>query len=224
MLIRFGSIVAQATGALGSLQFCAGRSAPCLKLRARRSAQQTPDQLAHQAAHGAAAKNWSTLTPAQKFAWALYTTKQVRLNRLGVPRRLTPFQMYVGQNTLRAQIGAPFRTSPPIYGMSGIGIPAYIGFAAGGPYTLTLYAPTTDTTGYYAIYGHRPTSTKHIGRIFRHLVYSAECDTWISVDLEPNWTDKMGAMEAGELFWVSIRYLGDKSLASSPLSLTGTVS
>ena len=223
MIVRLGLIVTQASGSVGAVQFASGRAAPTVRMRPTRAAQQTPDQTAHQAAHATAAAAWSALTAAQQFAWKLYALKQVRRNRLGVVRNLTAFQLFVQQNTLRLEIGAPLFSAPPQLGGSGVGTPAFIVFTAGGTYQLTMLCPDSDPTGYYAIYGHRPHSTLRIGRLFKHLIYSAAVDTSMDVDLSPYWTAKMGPMASGEKYWLSARYLGDHSLMSAPLSLTGTV-
>jgi len=223
VIVRLGGMITQASGSLGAIQFASGRATPVVKMRRRSSTQQTPDQLEHQAAHAAAAAAWTSLIDAHKFAWKLYAIKQVRNNRLGMSRQLTAFQLFVQQNTLRAQIGATLRTNPPKLGMSGIGVPAYIGFVAGGAYTIYMLSPTTDPHGWYVIYGHRPVSTTHTGRVFKHVVYSAAVEHSMNVDISAEWAAKMGPMDASEKYWIAIRYLGDNSLASAPLTLTGTV-
>jgi hypothetical protein len=223
MIVRLGGMISQASGTLGALQFTSGRTAPTVKMRRVSSNQSTPDQLDHQAAHATAAAAWNALTDAHKFAWKLYALKQVRQNRLGVARQLTPFQLFMGQNTLRAQVGAPLRTGPPKYGMTGVGTPAFIGFTSGGSYRVYMIAPSTDTVGYYVIYGHRPVSTTHTGRVFKHVVYSGACTTSIDVDISATWDAKLGPMASTEKYWIAVRYLGDNSLASAPIALTGTV-
>ena len=223
MIVRLGGMITQASGSLGAIQFASGRATPVVKMRRRSSTQHTPDQLDHQAAHATAAAAWNAITDAQKFAWKLYALKQVRNNRLGMSRQLTAFQLFVQQNTLRAQIGATLRTNPPRLGMSGIGIPAFIGFTSGGSYRIYMISPTTDPDGWYVIYGHRPVSTTHTGRVFKHVVYAAAVEDSMDVDISATWAAKMGPMTASERYWIAIRYLGDNSLASAPLSLTGTV-
>jgi hypothetical protein len=223
MIVRYGTLIAQASGALGGIVLSNRRGQPTASLRPHRVARNTAPQVTQQAAAATAAHGYQNLSTASKIAWALYAAKTPRQSRLGVARKLSPFQCYVAQNTLRANIGAALRTTPPTKGMSGPGYPTSVAFSAGGPYTLELLSPSTDPTGYYVVYGHRPCSTLRIGRQFRRLVYSEHVNAAMSVDLEPYWTAIFGTMASGELYWLAVRYLGDNSLASALWQFTGTV-
>jgi hypothetical protein len=185
--------------------------------------QATQAQLDHRIAMAAAAKGWSAQSTSAMFNWKLFAARNVRQNRLGVTRQLTAYQFYIKENTLRAQIGATLRTTPPTGGQRGVGSLSNLIFYVGGPYTLDMASPTSDPNGWYAIYGARSGRTVSFGKKYPRLVYAEHITGTLSIDLYTPWTDIFGPMPSGEIYWISFRYLGDNSIASAPASLTQMV-
>jgi hypothetical protein len=185
--------------------------------------RKTESQVEHQAALALAAKAWANLSYGAQFNWKLFAAKNVRQNRLGVTRQLSPYQFYLKENVLRAQIGATLRTNPPTKGQQGVGSFSSLLFSYGGPYALDLYSPLNDPDGWFVIYGSHGGKTNAIGKRYPRLVHAEHVTDSLSVDLYTPWTDILGPMFSGELYWLAWRYLGDSSLASIPASLTQSV-
>jgi hypothetical protein len=223
MIVKMGAVVSQASGSIGGLTFANRKGSPVCQLKGRQCDKKTDAQITHQAAHAATARAWQNLSGGARFQWHLYALKNTRLNRLGVQRKMTGYQFYMKENCLLRQIGGTPRTTPPLKGQCGAGYPAVTIFYAGGPYTLEMSPPATDTTGWYAIYGARPHKTVNTGRLFPRLVHAEYVSGYTVFDLFTPWTDIFGLMASSELYWLGIRYIGSNSLTSALLSYTQVV-
>jgi len=223
MIIRYGAMIAQASGTLAGVTFSNRRGNAIAAAKSHPCDRKSEAQIAHQAAMAAAAQGWAALSGFQRFNWKLYAAQHVRQNRLGVSRRLSAFQFYLKENILRAQCGIPLRTNPPPSGQSGIGSLDGLIFYAGGPYEIALTAPANDPTGYYAFSCARSTRTLNMGKIFPRFIASYYAAPSIDVDVYTPFVEALGEPPSGEIYWLQIRYLGSFSLASPPATVTQMV-
>jgi hypothetical protein len=223
MIVKMGAVVSQASGSIGGITFSNRKGSPVCSLKGRQCDKKTDAQITHQAAHANTARAWQDLSGASRFQWNLYALKHTRLNRLGVQRKMTGYQFFMKENTLLAQIGGTLRQTPPLQGQCGAGYPAVTIFYTGGPYTLEMSPPATDTTGWYAIYGARPCKTVNTGRLFPRLVHAEYVSGYTAFDLYAPWLAVFGEMASSELYWLAMRYVGSNSLASALLSYTQVV-
>lgn len=223
LLVKYGAIITQASGALGAVTFANRAGTPIARVRGRRCQQSTPDQLSQHSVYMRAIQAWRSLSALVQLAWSIYAAKNQRRNRLGTWRRLTPFQCYMAQAMLRLKAGLSAPTNPPTYGQQGIGTPWEISFYDGGPYTFAFACPTIDPNGYYLLDGHRPLSKSAYKKPYFHALPAQRFVGSNTVDLYTPWVALMGDMEVGELFVIKIRYLGDKSLCSAPATWHSTV-
>ena len=223
MLVRYGAIIGAASGTMGAVTFSNRKGNAVAAMKSSPLNRKTESQLEHQAAMSRAAKAWANLSFGAQFNWKLFAAKNVRKNRLGVTRQLSPYQFYLKENVLRAQIGAPLRSNPPTKGQQGVGSFAGLIFYFGGPYALEVYSPANDPNGYFAIYGAHGGKTNAIGKCYPRLIHAEHVTGALAVDLYTPWTDILGPMFSGEMYWLAWRYLGDSSLASIPASLTQSV-
>lgn len=223
VIAKLGGIVTQASGSIGGVTFANKRGVTVISAKQHVPTTASAAQTQHKAAFSRAAAAWAELTTAQRLAWGLYALSHPRQNRLGVARKLTPYQFWLLENTLRAQAGIPLRTNPPRLGQSGVGSFDNLSFTAGGPYTLAMTAPATDASGYYVIYGARSTRNLSMGKRYMRFVGAYPAAPSIDQDLQPDWDPIMGTILSGEVITVAIRYLGNSSLASPTTTLTLTV-
>lgn len=223
MLVRYGAIIGAASGTMGAVTFSNRKGNAVAAMKSSPIDRQTAAQLDHQAAMSTAAKAWANLSFANQFNWKLFAARNVRQNRLGVTRQLSPYQFFLKENVLRAQVGAPLRTSPPPKGQSGVGSFNSLVFYDGGGYFLDISTPANDPDGYFVVYGAHGGKTNAIGKRYPRVVYSEHVNNGMNANLYTTWTDVLGPMFSGELYWIAWRYLGDYSIASAPASLTQTV-
>jgi hypothetical protein len=223
MLITYGAIVSGASGKLAGVTFARMKGAPIIRAAGRYHNQSTPDQIAQRQAHSAAITAWRALPAYTQLAWNVYALKNQRQNRLGVWRRLTGFQFYLQEATPRIRAGLGLTGSPPNRGQQGIGTPTGLVFWQGGPYEISFNAPTADPHGYYLFTGHRPMSTISYKKPYYHVLPAQYIEHTATFDLQSDWADKMGDMQAGELFIVLVRYAGNNSLISAAATYRSTV-
>jgi len=223
MIVRYGALVAQASGTLSGVTFSNRRGNAIAAAKSMPCNRKTSAQIQHQAAMSAAAAGWQALSGTERFNWKLYAAQHPRQNRLGVSRRLSAFQFYLMENVLRAQIGIALRTSPPPLGQHGIGSLDGLLFSTGGPYEIAMTAPATDPTGYYVFSCARSSRTLSMGKVFPRFIAAYYADPSIDEDLYTPFLAALGEPSSGEIYWIQIRFLGTFSLASPAASLTQSV-
>jgi len=223
MLIRFGAIIAQASGSTGAVTFANTKGAPVMRVRPQRCNRCTPDQMNQQLAYNSAIAHWKALPIGTQYAWNLYAIKNQRQNRLGQWRRLTGMQFYLKEGIIRIAHGIPAPGSPPTYGQQGIGQPTAISFTNGGPYEIDFNSPVGDPHGWYIFSGHRPMSTTSYKKPYRRVLPAFYVEHAGSFDLYSAWCAALGDMAADELYLITVRYTGSNSLTSAPATWRATV-
>jgi len=223
MICTFGAVISAASGTVGGVTFARVKGAPVIRTVQTGRNQSTPDQMAQRAAHAAAINAWNGLAAVYKLAWGMYAMRNPRQNRLGVWRRLTGFQFFLKEATIRIRHGIGSPGSPPNLGQQGIGQPTGLVFYAGGPYEISINSPTGDPHGYYLFAGHRPMSAVSYKKTYYHVLPACYIEHAATFDIQADWDAKMGAMEAGELFIVQVRYVGLNSLISAAATYRSTV-
>jgi hypothetical protein len=220
MIIRLGAIVSKAAGSLGGITFSNRSGVSMCSLRPRRTNKQTESQLQLQNAQSQAGSAWRALSDAQRLGWNLFAYRNIRVNRVGVARRISGYAFYLQQATIRINAGLAPPTTVPNYGQQGVGTPAGVNFTAGGPYAVYWYSPTTDPHGAFILSGHRPCSTHTSKKPFWHVFPAYAVEHYVEMDLQPAWDAAMGPLAAGERFTMRIRYAGDRSLVSAYTTYT----
>lgn len=223
MIIRHGTLVAQASGSLGSTTFSNRAGVAICSQRPRRPNSQTPEQAAQRVAHTSAIQAWRDLTSAQRWAWNLYALRNPRLNRLNVSRRLTGFQFYMHEAVARLSAGLAAPGAPPRYGQLAIGSVSALYFDDTPLYYFEATTPTLDPHGAYLFAIHRPHSSKATKKPYWHSLPAYAVEDSAALDLSAAVIAKVGAFSPTELYMLSCRYAGNNSLVSAPATLTATV-
>jgi len=114
MLIRLGSLVAAASGSVGSVTLKNTRSGPLLTARRHKSNTRSDLQINHQSLIPRANAAWRALTAVQKNAWRIFARTMPRQNRLGVTVYPTAHQLWVSYALPHyAAALTPLATPPP---------------------------------------------------------------------------------------------------------------
>lgn len=105
-MIFSSPILAEASGSVGGLVFSHGRGGPYVRARATVTNPNSPEQQLVRSLLSQLTSLWlTTLSAAQRNAWADYADNVPLPNRLGVPRNVTALNMYVRSNIPLIQAG-----------------------------------------------------------------------------------------------------------------------
>jgi hypothetical protein len=110
-----GSIISQVSGKLAGSVFSRGKSKAVIRQRVvgkRKTNLQKNSIAVSQARVISFARNWRTLTEAQRTAWSEMAIKFPTTDKLGQPTVLTGLQLYTKQNAGRAMNGLAATTTP----------------------------------------------------------------------------------------------------------------
>ncbi len=155
-----------ASGKAGALVASRAKSTQYVRARVSPVNPNTPFQQAVRAAVKYLSGLWQRLTSSQRESWNAYGAAITVTNALGDASKLSGFNWFVGNNTVRKQCGfTEILTGPSIFDLGNPDMPG-IGFtfttsdmASRG--TLTLVSPlvlANPTNGFMAVYCSRPYS------------------------------------------------------------------
>lgn len=216
-IIKYGGVVAQATGRMGGMTLVQGKGAKVVRMRPHSTPAKRRGGTGY--AHLISQVNtaWKSITASQRRDWEALALDAPRRNRLGEERNITGRQLFLSENLVRARAGVTLFTGVPRYRDTGIGALTALVFYEGGPYTIG-YTPPIGGGGYLAGYlvvrgdracsksGFRAKAIKYVGA-YRFTA----ADT---IDCEPEWTAAMGAMVSDEIYAIELQYLPDNGLAT----------
>lgn len=159
------TIAAEMSGAMGGLVASHNRGGQYLRVRVVPTDPASANQVVVRNAVGTLANRWTTtLTDAQRAAWAAYAVDVPLPNRLGDPRLISPLAHFIRSNTPRLQAGAGVVDDGPAELNTGefnaINAGLSVDAAAG---TLDLFYDNTDawangTGGWLIVYLSQPKS------------------------------------------------------------------
>jgi hypothetical protein len=155
-----------ASGAVGSIVASHAKGTQYLRARTVPVNRNSAFQQAVRSAMKTLSSLWSTLTGSQRESWATYADNVLVVNALGDAGKISGFNWFVGNNSIRGQAGFDFiETGSPILNR---GNPDWnaaapvLSFANGGSIgTLTFAGPLladNGTNGFLAIFASRPFS------------------------------------------------------------------
>jgi len=141
-LVRFGSGIKAASGALGGQCFSRQGGAPILRTRPILTPHTSAPALANRAVFAQARAAWRALSTAQQLTWIRAAEQFPTVDRLGRARELSPFLLFMGCAIRQLNAGV----SPPTQILSLdawlLGKTIQIEIWPGGPATLTVLENT----------------------------------------------------------------------------------
>lgn len=111
-IFRPGPLVDAISGAVGGAEFSLNRG-HVAKKRQLKKAKTDPGLDRAQAIYQRAVHSWATLTDEQRLAWRQLANVTPRRNRVGLPRYLTGFQLYVQNSIIAFYTQASFAAGTP---------------------------------------------------------------------------------------------------------------
>lgn len=116
--IRPGGSGVDFSGSIGSETYSRNRYGSYVRYRSRPVNPNSEAQLASRAILAAAARDWSSLTDAQRAAWKMYADNTPVTDRFGFAITLTGAAMYTKVNAARLSAGLPtLSAAPTTYGL-----------------------------------------------------------------------------------------------------------
>jgi len=158
-LVRFGSLVQAASGALGAVTFSRQAGASIVRTRPICKPHASAAVLANQALFTRARAAWHALSDADRLTWIRAAPQFPTTNRLGFSRPLTPFAIFMtcALRNLLAGLAPPSIPSP--YWSYSLGKTISIDVWPGGPATLLLLEGVTYAMPGLIVRAQRPFHT-----------------------------------------------------------------
>lgn len=158
-LVRFGSLVQAASGALGSLTFSRHTGGAIARTRPIVKPHSSQPVLANQAVFSRARAAWQALSTADRLTWIRIAGQFPVTNRLGFSRPLSPFAIFMGSAMRNLLAGVAVSQIPnPLWAYL-LGKTISIEVWPGGPATLTVLENTMYTMPGLIVAAQRPFRT-----------------------------------------------------------------
>jgi hypothetical protein len=179
-LVRFGSLVQAASGALGALVFSRQAGAAIARMRPILKPHDSPAVLANQCIFAQARAAWAALSAADRLTWIRAAPQFPSVNRLGVSRPLSPFVLFMRLAIRNLLLGFAPPTFPYPFGNADLGHELSIEPFPGGPINLINPPPHIDQV---------PRHTTKAQRLFStHPGFPGQLWTTISRDQPANYS------------------------------------
>lgn len=111
-IIRTSHIVGGITGTLGSVDYVQGTTGLYVRKRPRSTIRRSPVISAARSQFSTLTNHWRKLTDSQRQAWRSAAALSNFRNRLGIPRKLSGFQLFMQINLTRPVISTIIETAP----------------------------------------------------------------------------------------------------------------
>lgn len=158
-IYRPAQLIGAITGTLGSVDFVQGASGPYVRTRPRSTNPNTIAQSARRARFKTMTGAWRQMTDAQREAWRQAGALANFRNRLGTPRKLSGYQLFMRENLTKELFLSVTKTAPNVLTSTPAPTNIAIHRAAGQPIiaTYTIEPPSTDQT--IRVFCARPVSS-----------------------------------------------------------------
>lgn len=211
-IIRYSSVVAQASGKLGAMTLVNGRGGSTIRMR--------PTSTPASRTNGGITRHilprvqdaWFALTADQRSQWQALAVDAPQPNRLGINRPLTGRQLFLKANIPRSRGGLSLHTSPPQYRDTGLGTLFSIIFHEGGPYNIDYEPPTPGTNGYLFIYADRSFSKRGFKRRGPRYIDRRRFTARNTINVHTSFVSKFGEMDADEIYHIDLQWFPDDGL------------
>lgn len=209
MIFRPGQLVSAVSGSIGGLTASQGKTGPYIGQRRRRPTGQTMSQQNHQALFRIVQNEWTDLTDDERTAWRVYAATTPTVNRLGISRSISGWQLFLRVNLFR--MGAPGANveTKPRGGDSPVPTES-ISLTSSGPTNLNLTVdyPQSASNTRLAVYGARTFRPYATQSIRRWVVIDGGTATALgtSIDIYSAFTAVLGAPVTDEIVAAGVRY------------------
>lgn len=225
-LIKFGAMVGQASGKLGSHVFSHNRGGPYIRLGTKPILVTSPAAQAVKNALAKAAQGWGQITAAQRNAWQEWAQYNPIINRLGEPKILSGQAAFVQLNATLQRYALSALTVPPIAsapaalltltGTFDIGVGnfeiAYTATPLSSGNSLLVEVAVVDNPG-----------VEYVRNRYKEVMKSPAAQA-SPLDIETETTDRWGTLIVGQRVFVRCRVLDEGTgLKSAPLETNGTI-
>lgn len=222
-LIKYGPLIAGASGALDSIIFRQGRGGAVATIRPQLCRHDTPRAALARAATRNTNNEWTSFTAEKRAAWTSLANRLGRTNRLGLSSPPTGKSEFFRWAYLQFYFANLLYNTVPRDLNPGIPAATSLSFSAGGPYTVNFDPTIPFKIAFF--YGARAFNTS----AFRYTRWHLLTPDFIgggsptSSDLYPYWAAILGDLQPGEIFavkiiWADLQY----EILSPPIILKDT--
>lgn len=203
-IVRTSALIASISGSIGTANFANSRVGTVLRPRAQKTNPQSAAQQTARARYSQAVKSWSTLSALQRQLWNNVALQYAQTNRLGAPRLLSGFQLYV-KNVIRALTSshspsaappAPLIYSPLI--SVTLDYQTAVAFNATWLIGVATYPTRVDLFGMRGF--NRPTNWTP--RNFKYFAHIAPTASPAATNIRSNFETAFGVPSTGETVWI----------------------
>lgn len=201
-----GPLVSAISGNLAGVNFAQTRTGHVIRKRRAPISKHSEPVVDNRAFYQSLLSTWWDYTDEERQAWRSAASLRTFPNRLGIPRLLSGFQLFMKIKILRRVLGAQTFTDPPLM-FASLGLTSLtIDFTSGGALRFSCTTNEADVNWFAIAYGSRPmrsTACTHFS-FWRQLGgFHAQIAPAI---VTTHWNAALGHPQAGEI--VAIRCFG----------------
>lgn len=199
-LIRYSSIIADASGNIGGINFLRTKSGPVARIARKSTRQLSAAQLRNQSFMNIITKSWNALTDEQRLSWQTSALQTPSPNALGLPTFPTGRQLYFSfrlrflafDNTFDP-VFPPFRAAPPPI------LDLVINTTAPSSIEIAWTIPASVGFSAVHVYGARSYSDTPSKFFTSHKVVDAFAPASSPIDISSVFATVLGVPQSGEL-------------------------
>jgi hypothetical protein len=216
--ILYGPVVQDARNKLGNAVATKVRAGSMVRKRVAPIQPRTSRQNSQRATLTSFSKQWSSLTDAQRSAWAAFAEANPVRDQFGQLVRLTGHQMFVRLNVALSNAGATALTDPPAN--LTVTEPTSVAISAQGGATpslkITSLSPLPASGEKVNIYATAPASPgrQNLNAFYRNIAF-AQSVTGTPFDITAQYTAKFGAPVSAKRIAVAVEYINTSNGALS---------
>ncbi|MBA7656718.1 hypothetical protein ES703_64645 [subsurface metagenome] len=155
-----GPLVAGISGNLGGMNFVQGRNGPFVRRGLTRTVKKTERQLGRRARFDQVVKGWVEWGPEVRESWRAAARDIRFVNRLGLPRAISGFQLFVKLNLARRALDIVWPIPPEVLLRNPAPYNVVLTASAAGAVSVAWDQPSPPSTAINYFYGARSLSSR----------------------------------------------------------------
>lgn len=205
-IIRPGHVIGAISGNLQSINFVQGRYGQYVRKRLVRTKKATEAQLDRRARFLQLITEWPVFGPEIQNTWNKAASLISFTNRLGIPRNITGFQLYIKMNLLRRASHATWPIPPITLIRTAPAYDVELNASEGGAISVDWSHPTLPANANAYIYGARSltTSQTHFFNDWKYLDITASAPGANNHVITAEWDAILGHPQENEFLAVSV--------------------
>jgi len=222
-IIKPSEIVSAISGSIGGTTFAASKGSTTMRKKNRVKKKTSKEALAQHARYANAQRTWKNFTDEERTAWRVTAANINFANRLGLPRKLTGFQLFMQQQLPNFGLFPPPTLDAINATKTAPATSMTIDFTSGGA-KLVFFTEVNFLNAQFAtVYGSRPITTSPVTTFRYWTALGGFITTIPPLILTSQWDAQLGDPAPGERVGVRVVLRHAGSAPAAPLIDSATV-